>query len=230
MLLQNFRSAARELENTLKREVTADIVTMADEAAVVEEGVSPAQSPLVTVSFQKNTNRKEKYLEAEPKALGITQIGLSLFKVTSMVLFLSQGLGAVSTDVPFFIASLLVIIAGSLAIAAQNLHLPTLRACFGMQIVACAASIFNMILSLIKMNEPTFDCYHSYYDHNPTDTDKCRSLLDANSHLFAEGVAIQAALLAISFTLVAYCYKVINCCSPSPKMPVITVQAPPVQQ
>ncbi|KAL7375825.1 hypothetical protein ABVT39_024671 [Epinephelus coioides] len=203
---------------------------MADEAAVVEEGVGPAQTPLVTVSFQKNANRKEKYLEAEPKALGITQIGLSLFKVTCVVLFLSQGLGAVGTDVPFFISSLLVIIAGSLAIAAQNLHLPTLRACFGMQIVACAASIFNIILSLIKMNESSYECYGYYYSHNSEEMEKCRKYSDANSHLFAEGIAIQVALLAISFTLVAYCYKVINCCSPAPKMPVITVQAPPVQQ
>lgn len=203
---------------------------MADEAAVVEEGVGPAQTPLVTVSFQKNASRKEKYLEAEPKALGITQIGLSLFKVTCMVLFLSQGLGAVSTDVPFFISSLLVIIAGSLAIAAQNLHLPTLRACFGMQIVACTASIFNIILSLIKMNESSYGCYIYYYDHSAAEMEKCRKYSDANSHFFAEGIAIQAALLAISFTLVAYCYKVINCCSPAPKMPVITVQAPPVQQ
>ena len=29
------------------------------------------QDPLVAVTFQKNPNRKQKFLEAEPKALGV---------------------------------------------------------------------------------------------------------------------------------------------------------------
>ncbi|XP_042370687.1 uncharacterized protein LOC121964549, partial [Plectropomus leopardus] len=106
--LQNFRSAVRDRYKThLKREVTADIVTMADEAAVVEEVTRPAQSPLITVSFQRSAHRKEKYLEAEPKALGITQIGLSIFKITCTAVFLITGLGHVFMDVMFFIASAL---------------------------------------------------------------------------------------------------------------------------
>lgn len=36
-----------------------------------------------------------------------------------------------------------------------------------MQIVACGASIFNMILSLVKMGDPTSFCWH-YYDENFT--------------------------------------------------------------
>ncbi|KAM6894452.1 uncharacterized protein PEZ65_022130 isoform 2-T2 [Lycodopsis pacificus] len=151
---------------------------MADGAALVEEGIGPAQSPLVAVSFQRNVHRKEKYLEAEPKALGITQIGLSVFQITCVAVFLSKGLSDEQADIPFFISSLLLIIAGSLAVAARNLHLPT----------------------------------------------------STNSHFFAEVVVIQAALFAISVTLAAYCCKVVNCCSPAPKMPVITVHVPPVQQ
>lgn len=204
---------------------------MADEAAVVEEGISPAQSPLVAVSFQRNVHRKQKYLEAEPKALGITQIGLSLFKVTSVGLFLSKGLTRAHTGIPFFILSLLVMIAGSLAVAAQNLHLPVLRACFGMQIVACGASIFNMIFTLVKLEELPFYCWHYDYDAvNSTTGELCPKVASTHTHFYAEGAVVQAALVAISFTLAAYCYKVINCCSPAPKMPVITVQAPPVQQ
>ena len=50
-------------------------MSVSDEAAVVDEGLSPAQSPLVSITFQRNVRRKEKYLEAEPKALGVQREG-----------------------------------------------------------------------------------------------------------------------------------------------------------
>ncbi|KAK9524396.1 hypothetical protein VZT92_016793 [Zoarces viviparus] len=204
---------------------------MADGAALVEEGIGPAQSPLVAVSFQRNVHRKEKYLEAEPKALGITQIGLSVFQITCVAVFLSKGLSDERADIPFFISSLLLIIAGSLAVAARNLHLPTLKACLGMQIVACVASVFNVIFSMMKMDLMHYGCWSYYYDSNSTYLEEiCHKLESTNSHFFAEVVVIQAALFAISVTLAAYCCKVVNCCSPAPKMPVITVHVPPVQQ
>ncbi|XP_018549369.1 uncharacterized protein LOC108895203 [Lates calcarifer] len=205
---------------------------MADEAAVVlEEGASTTQKPLVAVTFQRNVHRKQKYLEAEPKALGVTQIGLSVFQIVCVSVFLAKGLSHLSTDIAFFISSLLVVIAGSVAVAAQNLHLPTLRACLGMQIVACAASLFNMICSLVKMEDMFTFCWHYAYDNNTLRYGEiCQRLENTQSHFYAESVVIQAALLAISATLAAYCCKVVNCCSPAPKMPVITVQAPPVQQ
>lgn len=40
-----------------------------------------------------------------------------------------------------------------------------LRACLGMEIVACGASIFNTILTLIKMEDMPFYCWHYYYDN-----------------------------------------------------------------
>ncbi|XP_038587153.1 uncharacterized protein LOC119912175 [Micropterus salmoides] len=204
---------------------------MADEAADVEEGISLTQSPLVTVTFQRNVHRKEKYLEAEPKALGITQIGLSVFQITCVSVFLAKDLSRVETDIAFYIASLLVIIAGCLAIAAQNLHLPTLRACLGMEIVACGASIFNTILTLIKMEDMPFYCWHYYYDNTTIHYgETCHKVENVQSHFYAECVVVQIALLAISATLAAYCCKVANCCGPAHKMPVITVQAPPVSQ
>lgn len=55
--------------------VSADL-DVADDAAFVEEGIGPAQSPLVAVSFQRNVHRKEKYLEAEPKALGVPRVSV----------------------------------------------------------------------------------------------------------------------------------------------------------
>ncbi|XP_026171285.1 uncharacterized protein LOC113135438 isoform X2 [Mastacembelus armatus] len=167
---------------------------MADGAAFVEESASPAQSPLVAVTFQRNVQRKQKYLEAEPKALG-------------------------------------VIIAGSVAIAAQNLHVPTLRACLGMQIVSCGASVFNMICTLVNMGHLPSLCWFNYYDNTTHESDGiCHKIQDTHSHFYAEGALIHAALLAISVTLAAYCCKVVKCCTPAPKMPVITVHTSPAQQ
>ncbi|KAK5848707.1 hypothetical protein PBY51_006299 [Eleginops maclovinus] len=204
---------------------------MADEASFVEEGVPPSQAPLVSVSFQRSVNRKQKYLEAEPRALGITQIGLSLFQIISSVVFLSNGLNTAQTDLTIIVASVLVVIAGTLTVAAQNLQLPMLRACLGMQIVAVGASVTNMIISLVKMNEIPYFCWHYYYDVNSTTYgDICHNIEGTISHFCSEFVLIHVALVTISITVAAYCCKVVNCCSPAPKMPVITVQAPPTQQ
>ncbi|XP_029931457.1 uncharacterized protein LOC115376130 [Myripristis murdjan] len=201
---------------------------MAAEGAAVEAGSGPDQSPLVSVTFQRDPARKQKYLESEPKALGITQIGLSVFQISVVSVFMARGLDHVSVEIPFIIASLLVIIAGSVAIAAQNLHLPTLKACLGMQIVACGASLFNMIHTVIKLEDHRYRCW--YYDEEDLGTlnfTTCKQVSDAYSHMDSESILVQAALVAISITLAAYCCKVVNCCSPAPKMPVITVQAPP---
>uniref|UniRef100_A0AAQ5WWR2 Uncharacterized protein n=1 Tax=Amphiprion ocellaris TaxID=80972 RepID=A0AAQ5WWR2_AMPOC len=191
---------------------------MAEEAAIVEEDISPAQisgseSPLVAVTFQRNVHRKQKYLEAEPKALGITQVGLSMYMIICVAVFQAKGLSSLSTDIPFFISSLL------------------LRACLGMQIVSCGASIFNIICSLIKMEGMPYYCWSYYYDNDTLHYGEiCHKIENVQSHFFAGSVLIQATLLAISATLAAYCCKVANCCGPAPKMPVITVQTPPVQQ
>ncbi|KAI9545770.1 hypothetical protein NQZ68_033902 [Dissostichus eleginoides] len=211
-------------------EVKVDTRTMAEEASVVEEGLPPSQTPLLSVSFERNVNWKQKYLEAEPKALGITQIGLSLFQIISSLVFMSKSLSVTPTDIPVIILSLLVLIAGSLTVAAQNLHLPTLRACLGMQIVAVTASIANMIIALVKMNDIPYFCrQYYYYEKNSTTGVYCHNLEGTISHLSSECVVINVALVTISITVAAYCCKVTNCCSPAPKMPVITVQAPPAQ-
>ncbi|XP_055359990.1 uncharacterized protein LOC114844764 isoform X4 [Betta splendens] len=202
---------------------------MADEAAVVEEDISPAQSPLVTLSFQRNDTRKQKYLEAEPKALGITQMGLSLYNIICASVFLAKGITHLEHQIPFFVSSLLVVIAGSVAVVALNLHLPTLKACLGMQIVACIASIVNMFIAEIKMEVETYSCWNHYNDTVDSE-DFCNQLRKVHLQFYAESALVQVALFAISVTLAVYCCKVVNCCAPAPKMPVITVQASPTQQ
>jgi len=202
------------------------------------------QDHLVAVTFQKNPYRKQKFLEAEPKALGITQTGLCVYQITWLGVAFAIHISDTEFCVAFFILNLPGIIAGSLAIAAQNLHLPTLRACLGMQVLACLAAIINAFLSAGGMmgghphricwdwawgdmyyNETTWDQWRESEDYTT-----CRQVRVGYYHLHAGFILIQAALVAISCTLASYCCKVVNCCSPASKMPVITVQASPAQQ
>ncbi|KAF4089357.1 hypothetical protein AMELA_G00065240 [Ameiurus melas] len=117
---------------------------------------------LVEVKFQKNPYQTQKYLEAEPKALGVTQIMLSLFFLSILGATLSNQ-DELTAIIRAFISSV-SIIAGSVAIAAQNLHLPTLKACLGMQVVACLLSVICFIISLNLILEMSF-FPHCWYDY-----------------------------------------------------------------
>uniref|UniRef100_A0A4W5N9K6 Uncharacterized protein n=1 Tax=Hucho hucho TaxID=62062 RepID=A0A4W5N9K6_9TELE len=197
-----------------------------------EEAVPGAEGPLVAVTFQRTPHKKQKYLESEPKALGVAQISLSVFYISSFIVMFTNSKSMLVEDLTHVIGSVFVIIAGSLAIAAQNLHLPTLKACLGMQVVACVASVFNLIISVSNLAEHRdgYGCWN-YVEINSTDHDyTCYSIINSTAHYFAELVLIHTALIAISVTLAAYCCKVVNCCSPEERMPVITVQVPPAQQ
>lgn len=206
---------------------------MADKGVVVEQGAIPGQSPLVEVTFQRNTQRKRKYLEAEPKALGITQICLSVYRIVGAGVFWTEDL-FLFLDIALLILCGLVMIAGSLAIHAKNLHLSTLKACLGMQIMACASSVINMIFTIIELGQSPSCWYYRYYDEDNnqsfTKQEVCQQVTSIHSHFYAGGILIHAALVAISATLAAYCCKVVNCCGPASRMPVVTVHTQPDQQ
>ncbi|KAJ8246301.1 hypothetical protein GJAV_G00266060 [Gymnothorax javanicus] len=185
---------------------------------------------LVAVSFKKNPHYAQKYLEAEPKALGLTQVTLSVFQI-SMLLALSMPVARfpIFVDVSRIIGSLFVIIAGITALAAQTLHLPTLKACFAMQVVAILASVINVIISCGTVED--YDrCW--MYEHNETESleSSCRKMKNATSHFHAEVLLINIAILAICVTLAAYSGKTLNCCGARTSTPVITISAPPAQQ
>uniref|UniRef100_A0A8C6P8D8 Uncharacterized protein n=1 Tax=Nothobranchius furzeri TaxID=105023 RepID=A0A8C6P8D8_NOTFU len=130
------------------------MLLVSDEEAVMEESIIPAQSPLVSVTFQRNARRKEKFLEAEPKALGVPEIGLSLYTIICLGVLQSKGLSDPSSGIPIFIASLLV----------STILLIVLRACLGMQILACGASIVNIICTLVKMGDWSHHCWYLHAD------------------------------------------------------------------
>ncbi|KAJ0055863.1 hypothetical protein NL108_013987 [Boleophthalmus pectinirostris] len=197
------------------------------EAAVVDADTGLSHSPLVSVSFQGNERRKLKFLEGEPKALGITQVCLILFHLSCIATFKYTGVGRWYYNIQELIASVFVLTGGCLAIAAKNLHLPTLRACLGMEILSSVACLVNLINSSIQMVDRFFLC--DYTIRNPY-RQNCKNMGNAHMHLFAELLLVHVALFAISVTLVVYACKVVNCCSPAPKVPVIMIQAPPAPQ
>ncbi|KAG1952179.1 membrane-spanning 4-domains subfamily A member 4A-like [Pimephales promelas] len=57
---------------------------MADEPQI-ESGEARNPGEILDIRFQKNTNHKQKYLEAEPKILGVTQIALAVFFISVTV-------------------------------------------------------------------------------------------------------------------------------------------------
>uniref|UniRef100_A0A8C5AIE9 Si:ch211-212k18.9 n=1 Tax=Gadus morhua TaxID=8049 RepID=A0A8C5AIE9_GADMO len=189
------------------------------------------QGPLVSVTFQKNPARKQKYLEAQPKELGITQIGLTLYQMSWVfaLVYIDSVRGETGLRVLFTIASVVVILAGCLAIAATTLHIPTLRACLTVQILAIAFTAFGLITMSGEFHEGRHACQYLDYDHHNETTNRrriCEKMQNALNNLHTGGMLVQMALVAISITLAVYCCKVINCCSPGSRMPVITLQAP----
>ncbi|XP_076828324.1 uncharacterized protein LOC143474684 isoform X1 [Brachyhypopomus gauderio] len=183
---------------------------------------TPETGVLVKVAFQKDLYHKYKYLESEPKALGTTQIMLSLFVLSTRLATLRENL---KLQFIFGNLTLFGLIAGSVAIAAQNLHLPTLKACFGVQVVMCVLSVTSFIssMNLLLTHSVTHACW---YENVTSEIDMCNRLQPLFDHTMGLEMLVQATQIALSVTLAAFCCKVIQCCNPQPSMPVIAVNTP----
>ncbi|KAL4631443.1 hypothetical protein GN956_G15493 [Arapaima gigas] len=176
----------------------------------------PEDGPLVALTFQKNPQQVLKYLEAEPKALGVTEIFLSIFTISTSLITLTSNLEHENFDIAHIVLSLFVIVAGGVAIAARNLHQATLNACLALQVIACIASVISFLINCGKLvNVPLeYRCLEEY----SLETSMCNKLINGIQHYHAVGFVVHTALIAISATLAAYCCKVINCCCPKSKM------------
>nr|XP_055053187.1 uncharacterized protein LOC129438484 [Misgurnus anguillicaudatus] len=190
----------------------------ASDASATAEG-NPGPSDLLEITFQKNPNQNKKFLEAEPKILGVTQIMLTVLYITSKMAYFSHWIET-SVDIG---CSCVGIIAGSLAIAAQNLHLPTLKACLGMQIVTCLTYGFILILSFVFLSNPATTACWYYFEENYK-LPSCKSALIGFIQIELIDNLTEAVQIALSITLAAYCCKVIQCCSPRSHEPVIVIK------
>uniref|UniRef100_A0A8C0Y7R3 Si:ch211-212k18.8 n=1 Tax=Cyprinus carpio carpio TaxID=630221 RepID=A0A8C0Y7R3_CYPCA len=184
-------------------------------------GVAAAQSAsgsadadtLMEVTFQKNPSQKYKYLEAEPKILGVTEIALTVFFVVCRISFYM-----VRSELNGFMLafSCVGIISGSVAIAAQKLHMPTLKACLGMQVVTCVAYTFCLLETFVEPYARITDCWHPYNHSNIThENDTCIQIEKGFHLLFALDQLTELTQIVLSITIAAYCCKVIPCCSPT---------------
>ncbi|XP_072543977.1 uncharacterized protein [Salminus brasiliensis] len=135
--------SSTRLPAKMRDEAEVEIIDSVEPCAGTQNHNSPSETgALVEVTFQKNPNQELKFLEAEPKALGVTQIMLSLFLISTGFAFFQK---------PWFHTRNLVLcgfysvglIAGSVTIAAQCLHLPkvALGHVEGLQMIAFAAQI-----------------------------------------------------------------------------------------
>lgn len=213
-------------------EAEVEIIDYAEYCEGAQNHNSPSESgALVEVTFQKNPNQKLKYLEAEPKALGITQIILSIFLISTSITTLQKNIFI--EYIIFSTFSTVGIIAGSVAIAAQSLHLPKLKACLGMQVVMCVVSVFSFILSSgVLINTGVYyPCWEFRQMANASEQPYiCDRLSSAYDHVKGLEILLLAAQIAISATLSAFCCKVIQCCSPRSSIPMIVVNAPSAPQ
>ncbi|XP_027025313.1 membrane-spanning 4-domains subfamily A member 4A-like isoform X2 [Tachysurus fulvidraco] len=200
--------------------------------SIVPSALNTGTEPgtLVEVKFQKNTYQIQKYLEAEPKALGVTQIMLGLF-IMSITLSITEYFDGKIINA---VSSSANIIAGSVAIAAKNLHLPRLKACLGLQVVVCVASLFSILFNLGEMGSyPVINfCWQEELNSTDTDTDKNTDTQTMNvcdrywfivGHIKGIEILVHVTQIALSVTLAAFCCKVIQCCSPRKNVPVIMV-------
>ncbi|XP_026106741.1 membrane-spanning 4-domains subfamily A member 4D isoform X2 [Carassius auratus] len=193
------------------------------------EDRNPGEVTLLQIRFEKNPNQKLKYLEGEPKILGVTQIAFAVFFTIMVVMFYMNGMDKYADVVMVVggIASMIIIIAGSLAIAAQNLHLPTLKACLGMQVVACMASVITIFIQ-ISILPPVNNCWASELESPQMTT--CKSFNTGFENYLGIQKLVMTVHIALSATIAAYCCKAIQFCSPVSNVPVITVNGPPNPQ
>lgn len=218
----------------------------ADVSDVAEQSASDSgdAGTLLEVTFQRNPRQKYKYLEAEPKILGVTEIALTVFFIGCRIPFY-LGISfehelrnsyvmrmyfewMAYSIMPAF--SFVGIIAGILAIAAQKLHLPTLKACLGMQVVTCVTYTIYLFSTINHPSHPGA-CW-LYYNYNETvpENSTCRLLEEGFSQLTSLDQLIEATQIALSLTLAAYCCKVIPCCTPRSHVPVIVMMPPTAPQ
>ncbi|XP_052417233.1 uncharacterized protein LOC127961953 [Carassius gibelio] len=216
--------------------MTSEVEPEEPEVCVAAPAVAAAQSAsgsgeagtLLEVNFQKNHRQKYKYLEAEPKILGVTEIALTVFFVVSKISFYVR----LSELYRFMLGlSCVGIISGSVAIASQKLHLPTIKACLGMQVVTCVAYTFCFLGTVAEPYSETIGCWYNFNHSEIThENDLCLQIEKGFSLQYSIDQLVEVTQIVLSITIAAYCCKVIPCCAPRSHVPVIVMTSPTAAQ
>ncbi|XP_051508403.1 uncharacterized protein LOC127414413 isoform X3 [Myxocyprinus asiaticus] len=110
----------------------------------------------------------------------------------------------------------------------------TLKACLGIQIVMCVIyGIFLITTTFEDYRMPGYDaCWlhdsNVNYEETNETSNTCLLLMNGFYNLYSLDQLMEAAQIALSVTLAAYCCKVIQSCSPSSQVPVIVMKSPTV--
>ncbi|KAL0970491.1 hypothetical protein UPYG_G00242780 [Umbra pygmaea] len=166
---------------------------------------------------ETDTPVRKTYQEFQPKALGVSQITLGVFVLNSVYVSVANRLDKKNVEVTRAIGSLSAIVAGSVAISAQSLHGPTLKACLGTQLTACLMAVFNVVMVGGKLSDTHIvpHCW-LFADYNNTHHHyTCDLLMNAVYAYYVEWFLVHATLLGISVTLTIYSCKLLRFCSPT---------------
>ncbi|XP_012995852.2 uncharacterized protein LOC105020730 isoform X1 [Esox lucius] len=183
-------------------------------------------------SAETETPTRKTYHQFQPKALGVSQITLGVFVLNSVCVGVANRLDKRNEEVTRAIGSLAAIVAGSVAIAARSLHVPTLKACLGTQLAACLMAVFNVVVVGGRLSDTHLvpHCWR-FTDYNNTSHDStCNHLMNAVYPFYVEWFLVQATLLCISVTLTIYSCKLLRFCSPAaPGTPGVSAYSSPAR-
>ncbi|TRY69676.1 hypothetical protein DNTS_030264 [Danionella cerebrum] len=188
---------------------------------------------VMEITFQKNPRQKYKYLEAEPKILGVAEIAFSLYLIGWKIpLYLDEALPTTDLTIAFACVG---IIAGSVAIAAQNLHLRMIKACLGMQVIASVGFVYCGLFTVATQHSHPLVCWYNNnysheYPHETPENTTCAVLEVFTSQMALVDELVVTVLLILAITLAAYCCKVVPCCAPRSNVPVIAMSLAATQQ
>ncbi|XP_067915912.1 membrane-spanning 4-domains subfamily A member 15-like [Heterodontus francisci] len=162
----------------------------------------------------------QKFLEGEPKALGVTQVMIGLVEISFGVpLVLTPHLGATS-----FAASLVMgivfIVSGALSIAAgKNPHIKLLRACLAMNIISSFLAACGVVIYIVNI-AMTPECISM-----STHCEQVGYLYSTIYYTLVVLLIFTILEFTVSIVISAFVCKSTRCCHAYSSMPVILLES-----
>uniref|UniRef100_W5N6T5 Uncharacterized protein n=1 Tax=Lepisosteus oculatus TaxID=7918 RepID=W5N6T5_LEPOC len=213
----------------------------------MESAIRPeSEGPLLSLSFQKDPEQKKKFLDSQPKALGVTQITVSLFTLSMGIVLVKEDISR-PEEILCIVVTLIIMFqspfAGGLAIAAVSLHLPTaglpgwlwsacsMKACLVMEIISSICTglgffIFFAYQFILRIVVSDFNFCWRFENSTQPELRICRQFFELSMFFHNEQCLMLALNFTLGVTICSYCCKAIRCCGPASSMPVIVLNAP----
>ncbi|XP_038654772.1 membrane-spanning 4-domains subfamily A member 15-like [Scyliorhinus canicula] len=176
----------------------------------------PAATPGGNTPITPQTAYAQKFLEGEPKALGVTAVLIGIVQILfGIPLALFTNFLPIILASPFLIGTMFVV-SGALSIAAeQNPHIKLLRACLATNIISALLAISGVIVYLIDIQEVQICIVHSWNCQGPP------QFYALMYYTFIVLLLFTLLELTISIAIAAFVCKSTRCCHPYSSMPVL---------